>query len=492
MYTLILLFDIFIHKFCKTLLMSLFQRVITSSKLKFVIPFFILIGVTIIFLIGFNSIESTNSLKYVSLLLLVIVIILLFAIQYLLKVKRESNSELSKLLGAIKSLETKLKEANDFSDHQAIYLANMSHEIRTPLSTIIGMLNMLDQADLDEDQKVQVEIAEYSSRHLLQLVNMILDNSEVSSEEVKLNCKPVNLESDLTKLFRVFEYQAWDKGLEYEYKFLSEIKKNFSLMADSTRIQQVLINLINNAIKFTNAGKISIIVDQTVGIDGDQIISFYVKDTGIGMRPFEVRNIFENSKKLESPTSKDYRGRGIGLSISHQLVKLMGGELKIESKENEGTTFYFSLQLKKTLNVQLESVVVKPILLNKLNALVAEDNIMNQKGIKFLLEQQGVDCTFAKNGVEAVELFKILDFDMVFMDIYMPDLDGYQATEKIKKSEKYTQNNIPIIAVSASAFKDDITKAKQAGIDDFLAKPIEVLKLKELLSKYNAVKKEVD
>lgn len=158
MYTIILLFDIFMHKFCKTLLMSLFQRVITSSKLNFVIPFFILIGVTIIFLIGFNSIVSTNSLKYVSLFLTIVVIILLFSTLYFLKNKRESDSELSKLLGAIKGLEMKLEEANDFSDHQAVYLANMSHEIRTPLSTIIGMLNMLGHSELDEDQKVQVEI----------------------------------------------------------------------------------------------------------------------------------------------------------------------------------------------------------------------------------------------------------------------------------------------------------------------------------------------
>ncbi len=471
--------------------MSLFQSVFMSSKIKFALSFFIVIVAIVAFLIGFNSIESVNSLKLAALILSIVVVILLFAISYFLKDKRGNDSELLKLLGVVKDLEKKLEEANDFSDHQAIYLANMSHEIRTPLSTIIGMLNMLDHSDLNEDQKIQVEIAEYSSKHLLQLVNMILDNSEVSSEDIKLNVVPVNLESDLTKLFKVFEYQAWDKGLEFEYKFLSEVKRKFSLLVDSTRVQQVLINLINNAIKFTNAGKISIIVDQTVGIDDDQIISFYVKDTGIGMRPYEVRNIFENSKKLESPTSKDYRGRGIGLSISHQLVKLMGGELKIESKENEGTTFYFSLQLKKTLNVKVESVELKPMLLNKLNVLVAEDNIMNQKVIKFLLEQQGADCTFAKNGVEAVELFKILDFDMVFMDIYMPDLDGYQATKKIKRTKKYAENNIPIVAVSASAFQDDITSAKAAGIDDFLSKPIEVLKLKALLNKYTVVKNEM-
>ena len=257
-------------------------------------------------------------------------------------------------------------------------------------------------------------------------------------------------------------------------------------MGDSVRIQQVLINLINNAIKFTNSGKIEIIIDHTVSIDDDQMVTFYVKDTGIGLRPHEVKQIFDESKNSESTSFvKDFRGGGMGLSISHQLVKLMGGELKLESKENEGSTFYFTLQLKKTLNIKTEDNFLKPVLFDKFNVLVAEDNRMNQKVIKFLLEQQGADCTFAKNGLEAVDLYKILDFDMVFMDIYMPDMDGYQATKAIKETDKYVALNTPIIAVSASAFEDDIEKAKQSGINDFLAKPIEVSKLKALLMKYS-------
>jgi CheY-like chemotaxis protein len=182
---------------------------------------------------------------------------------------------------------------------------------------------------------------------------------------------------------------------------------------------------------------------------------------------------------------KDYRGGGIGLSISNQLVKLMGGELKLETKENEGSTFYFSLQLKKTLSLKADVLKIKPVFESKFRVLVAEDNITNQKVIKFLLEGQGADCTFVKNGVEALELYKILDFDMVFMDIYMPDMDGYEATKYIKQTKKYANYNTPIIAVSASAFEQDIENAKQAGIDDFLAKPIEVAKLKALLIKYS-------
>ena len=359
----------------------------------------------------------------------------------------------------------------------------MSYEVRTPLNTVLGMLNMLKQTSLDSDQIAQVEIAEFSSMHLLQLVKMVTDNAEVDAGDVKLNFIAIDLKQDLVHLFKVFEYQAWEKGLEFEFKFLVEDKDKSLVYGDSSRIQQVLINLINNAIKFTNSGKVSIIIDQSVGLDHEQIVTFYVKDTGVGMRSDEVKRFFENEDSTSPAIIKDYRGAGLGLSISRKLVKLMGGTLRLESKQNEGSTFYFSLQLKKTLNINIVDDS-SPRLQAKFNVLVAEDNRMNQKVIKFLLEKQGADCTFAKNGVEAVELYNILDFDMIFMDIYMPDMDGYEATEAIIKTKKYAQHKTPIIAVSASAFEEDIENAKKAGANDFLAKPIEISRLKELLAKY--------
>lgn len=405
-------------------------------------------------------------------------------LQYYFKNQLKNDLIKSKLYERIEELSKNLDEAAETADQKSIYLANMSYEIRTPLSTVLGMLNMLDQSDLNADQRAQVEIATYSSQHLLQLVNMVTDNADVDAGGVKLNLLAVDLKSNLSHLFKIFEYQAWEKGLEFDFTFLLEENSKFSVLGDSARIQQVLINLINNAIKFTNSGKISVIIDQTVGIEDDQIVTFYIKDTGVGMRADEVRHFINNSTTYNPAVMKDYRGAGLGLSISSQLVKLMGGELKLESKENEGSIFYFSLQLKKTLNVKAEQIENNPILKEKFNVLVAEDNRMSQKVIKFLLEKQGADCTFAKNGFEALELYKILDFDMVFMDIYMPNMDGYQATHAIKETERYLEHNTPIIGVSASAFEKDIEQAKLAGIDEFLSKPIEVNKLKDLLVKY--------
>ncbi|UKM63787.1 ATP-binding protein [Flavobacteriaceae bacterium GSB9] len=462
--------------------MNFLSKFIKSLKVKKKLSIFIFISITAILFVGYAVLDDKIYANSAALFLFIIASFQVFGLQYFLKSHLKNEVIKSNLKLRIEEIKNELADADNLANEKSVYLANMSYEVRTPLSTVLGMINMLKQTDLSDHQRAQVEIAEYSSKHLLQLVNMITDNSNVESGDVTLKMGAMDIKSDLTKLFKVFEYQAWEKGLEFEYKFLPDQNDKFLLIGDSPRIQQILINLINNAIKFTNIGKISVIVDQTVGINDEQIISFYVKDTGVGMRPNEAKQVFE---PINQPALKDYRGRGIGLSISNKLVKLMGGQLKLESKENEGSTFYFSLQLKKTLNLKVEEEISKPILLEKLNVLVAEDNRTNQKVIKFLLEKQGADCTFAKNGLEAVELYKILDFDIIFMDIYMPDMNGYQATKFIKETDKYAVKQTPIIAVSASAFEEDINNAKLAGIDDFLAKPIEAKKLNKLLLKHS-------
>ena len=466
--------------------MNFLFKFVKPIRVKKKLSFFIFISIVAILLVGYAVLDKKIYANSAALFLFIIAILQVFGLQYFLKSYLKSEVVKNNLRQRISVLKEELTVADNLANEKSVYLANMSYEVRTPLSTVLGMLNMLKQTDLNADQRAQVEIAEYSSKHLLQLVNMITDNSEVETGEISLKSKTIDLKADLTKLFKVFEYQAWEKGLEFEYSFLPKEVNRFLLIGDTERIQQILINLINNAIKFTHKGKVSVIVDQTVGINDDQIVAFYVKDTGIGMRPNEAKKILDNpSGDIVQPSLKDYRGRGIGLSISNKLIKLMGGQLKLESKENEGSTFYFSIQLKKTLNLKQKEEIIQPVLMEKLNVLVAEDNRTNQKVIKFLLEKQGADCTFAKNGLEAVELYKILDFDIVFMDIYMPDMDGYQATKIIRETKKYTVRKTPIIAVSASAFEEDIDNAKLAGIDDFLAKPIEIIKLKELLLKHS-------
>ena len=447
------------------------------------LSFFIFASMAAILILGFVFLEKKIYAESAAAFLFILAIIQVLALQFFLKNHLKNEVVESNLRLRINELKSSLEVSEVTESHKSVYLSNMSHEIRTPLNTVLGMLNMLKETQLDSDQTAQLEIADYSSKHVLQLVNMVTDNAKANEDNLKLNLKTVDLKTDLSKLFKVLEYQAWEKGLEFEFKFLSEDKSKFLVLADASLIQQVLVNLISNAIKFTNTGKISIIVDQSVGIDNDQIITFYIKDTGIGMKPESVKHIFNST--YEDALTRDYRGGGMGLTISRNIIAFMGGELKLESKENEGSTFYFSLQLKKTLNIKAVEEEHLPVLSDKFNVLVAEDSRMNQKVIKFLLERQGADCTFVKNGLEALELYKILDFDMIFMDIYMPDMDGYEATKYIKETEKYALNKTPIIGVSASAFAKDVEKAKQAGIDDFLSKPIDVNKLKMLLTKFS-------
>ncbi|GAA4807446.1 response regulator [Litoribaculum gwangyangense] len=468
--------------------MSFTLKSLNSIKIRRKLSFSILISIIAILIIGYAFLEKHIFIESAAIFLFVLAIIQVFALQYFFKNQLKNEVIEKNLRLRINTLNDSLKDSDTVIDDKSVYLANMSYEVRTPLNTVLGMIKMLKDTDLDHAQNLKLDIAEYSSKHLLQLFNMVINNAQIEANEFKLNLSAVDLKSDLQKLFKVFEYQAWEKDLEFEHKFLSDPKKDrFMVFADSERIQLVLINLINNAIKFTEDGKISIIVDQTVEIDDSQIVTFYIKDTGSGMKPDEIKHFFDNSldKRTKKSILKEFKGWGVGLSVSDQIVKLMGGSLKLESKVNEGSTFYFSLQLKKTLNVKTTEEVLRPVIFDKFNVLVAEDNKMNQKVIKFLLEQQGAQCTFAKNGLEAVELYKILDFDLIFMDIYMPDMDGYQATKFIKEADKYALKHTPIIAVSASAFEKDLIKAKLAGIDDFLAKPIEVVKLKALLSKYS-------
>jgi signal transduction histidine kinase/CheY-like chemotaxis protein len=459
-----------------------------SIKIKKKLSFFIFLFITAILLTGYAFLEKHIYVETAAIFLFFLAILQVFVLQFFLKNQLKNDVIKENLRLRIDDLKSNLKLSDKISDHKSIYLSNISYEVRTPLNTVLGMLRMLKESDLDDEQRLKLDIATYSSNNLLELLNLIINSVEIKTSELKINLKAVDLKFELLKLFKVFEYQAWDRDLDFEYTFLSEENNDkFLVFADLEKIQLVLINLINNAFKFTDSGKISIIVDQTIEIDDDQIITFYIKDTGSGMSFEEINHFLNDSPEDTSKNFvfEDYKGWGIGLSISYQLVKHLGGELKIESKEDEGSTLYFSLQLKKTLNIKTQEEALKPILLDKFYVLVAEDNLMNQKVIKFLLEQQGAQCTFAKNGLEAVELYKILDFDMVFMDIYMPDMDGYQATKFIKETDKYLVRKTPIIAVSASAFEQDVINAKEAGIDDFLAKPIEVLKLKKLLLKYS-------
>src|SRR5690606_26540195 len=282
------------------------------SKRIIGLSFLVLVALSFIFYFIYNYLKKETELFIVSLILVISVIILLAALVYLLWNKANDASIKAELVENNDKLKNKLEVTNMLIDQKLDYLTNVSREIRIPLNAVLGMLKMLKKTNLDSDQMAEVEIAKYSSEHLLQLVNMILDNAKFEHDNHSLNLTVMDLESDLSKLFKIFEYQAWDRGLEFEYVFLSEKKSTFLLLGDISRIQQVLVNLINNAIKFTYSGKITVTIHQTAGDDDHQIVTFYVKDTGKGMPAHEAEVIFNEFPEDGVSGSDYYRDTSIG------------------------------------------------------------------------------------------------------------------------------------------------------------------------------------
>lgn len=393
-----------------------------------------------------------------------------------------------KLTNNINSLEKTTELAKKNADFKSQFLANMSHEIRSPLNGIIGMLNILKWQSLNEKQTEYVEIAENSADHLLSLVNMILDHSKLEAGKVELDSQTVNLENELKKLMKLFRYQAGDKKIELRYFFDENIHPYLS--CDILRLQQVLINLLDNAVKFTEQGYVELRLELLDCASGKQKILFTLKDTGVGFDEHQSAKLLEAFQQADVSTTRRYGGTGLGLAIVDQLIALMGGKLEFSGKPNKGSVFQFAL----TFDIaQINNVDVSEVLNIEMNtqrvmesrhALVVEDNVINQKVIVKMLERLNITADVASDGRKAIDLFLINDYNMIFMDIHMPNIDGYEATTVIKASPKYLDKPVPIIAITASAFEEDKSRAYSIGMDDFIVKPIVFKKLQEIVAKY--------
>ncbi|GEL11676.1 Signal transduction histidine kinase [Flavobacterium glycines] len=411
--------------------------------------------------------------------------------------QQSSIKEVDFLLNSYKILKEKLNEnlvsleknneaANNTAKFKTQFLANMSHEIRSPLNGVIGMLNILKTSPLNSDQSEYIEIAEHSANHLLGIVNMILDHSKMEAGKMKLEQYPIHLKKELSKLIRLFEYRIKDKNIALHFNFDNSIESN--ILCDNLRLQQVLINLLDNAIKFTTAGDVKLEVRYLEQQDNIQKINFRVMDSGIGIDVNKTEQLLLAFEQADLTTTRKYGGTGLGLTISNQLINLMGGsKLNIIALEEGGSSFSFDIPFQLNTNLfhfENQNELVN----NKSNkdiqkALIVEDNIINQKVLKKLLDKLNIPSTIANNGLEAVNLFEKNDYDIIFMDLHMPEMDGFEATKKIHSLKKYKLKNIPIIAVTASAFEEDKNKAIASGMDDFISKPIVMKNLEETIAK---------
>lgn len=374
---------------------------------------------------------------------------------------------------AQKKLERELAKAKIFAESAAkakeLFLANMSHEIRTPLNVIIGMIRQLTKESLTSDQHFYVKQSESSAKHLLTILNNILDLAKIESGDMEIVKNPFSPSALAHNVHSIMSSQAKEKNLDFIIKISPEVKP--VVEGDETRMRQVLINLLGNAIKFTDQGSVTLSVSVVDKEDDHQKLKFEVKDTGIGMSKEFMSRIFDKFSQEQNTSSRKYEGTGLGMAISNDLIKLMGGEMRVESAKNIGTSLSFTLSLPISNLDKLtsKSEQIKPNVYKGLKALLVEDNEMNRFIAMQSLDYLGFETTEAENGLVAIEKLKKSNFDIILMDIQMPEMDGVQATEYIRDKLKNVET--PIIALTANAFKHDIDLYMSKGMNDYITKP---------------------
>lgn len=358
---------------------------------------------------------------------------------------------------------------------KAIFLANISHEIRTPMNGIIGMIDILKQTPLSKEQHEYVDIVGISGENLLMIINDVLDFSKIEAGQITFERIRFNLYDEINEVMKILRYKAIEKKLDLSFDLSTEVPE--LLIGDPLRLKQVLINLCNNAIKFTAQGFVKIQVSLKTLTDSSVRLYFEVKDSGIGISPENQKKLFKSFAQADASTTRKFGGTGLGLAISKNLVQLMNGNIGIISEEGQGAIFHFDGEFGLSSQIlteedshELEDSEEREY---KLKILLAEDNVINQKVAILNLQKLGHSVIVVANGFLAIEKFHSESPHVIFMDIQMPVMDGVEATAKIREWEK--MNNvvprIPIIAMTANTLKSDKALFVEAGMDDYLSKP---------------------
>ncbi|WP_243438696.1 chemotaxis protein CheB [Fundidesulfovibrio soli] len=390
-----------------------------------------------------------------------------------------------------KRFETEIVNAKEWaeaaSSAKTEFLANMSHEIRTPISGIMGMTDLLLTSAEKPEEKQFLSMIRSSAQSLLAIVNDVLDLSKIEAQKLELDLGNFDPRAMLESLVQEFSVQAMEKGLDLRFAPASDMPG--LILGDSLRIAQIVKNLLSNALKFTDKGSVTLTVRTVAAPAGSATLEFCVSDTGIGIAPTQLSRLFQNFSQADSSYSKRFGGTGLGLAISKRLAELMGGAISVESMPGKGSVFCFSASFKTVQQAQTGGSNISPASIGalsglpRLDILVAEDNSVNQLFICRVLEMAGHKVTLASNGEEVLEALDKGRFDLIFMDIQMPVLDGIKTTEIIRNASDPAVRNIPIIALTAYSMVGDRERILSTGVNDYLSKPVDLKDLTEAITR---------